>query len=537
MRLPLRCVLPTGLSILSGILMAAAFPKVGLSVLAWIGLVPVFLATGCKGKITGFLLFCVCGVCFLLGIFNWILEVPGYRIIHHVILALYLGFFFGVFGLAFCFIAGRWGMPSALFSAPFFWVSLEYLRSNMSFMALPWGLLAHSQYEKIALIQTASFAGVYGISFVVVLVNAGAAAMLLPYAGRITKGILCQKVFPRRAGIAIMGWAVAVLALSLVYGLVKMRQPLNGQPMRISIVQGNIDQKKKWDPQNSRMIMRTYAELTEAASNDRPALIVWPETAIPGALNRNPTLYSEVKRIAGVTGTYLLVGSAQNQKIAQRKPGQPGYLNSAYLIPPHQGSRREQRYDKIKLLPFGEYLPMKDVIPWSYIRVPDPGSYTSGEEFRVFELGQHRFASTICWENLFSDMVREFVKNGAQFIVNMTNEAWFGKTAAPYQFLSMNVFRAVENRVPVIRCANTGISCFIDPCGRVIDRVQNNGEDIFVQGYLTKEIVPSQERTMYTHYGDWFAQACMVISTGLLIVSTIRPVRGKNRIKGPESEQ
>jgi apolipoprotein N-acyltransferase len=181
------------------------------------------------------------------------------------------------------------------------------------------------------------------------------------------------------------------------------------------------------------------------------------------------------------------------------------------------------QYLKIRLLPFGEYLPYGETIPWSYIRIPDPGSYVSGQEFTVFECSRHRFGVTICWETIFPDLVRRFVYQGAQFLVNITNEAWFGKSAAPYQFLSMNVFRAVENRVYVVRCANTGISCFIDPCGRIVDRVKDHaGQDIFVQGVLTKTILAMESKTIYTQYGDWFAWLCILVSAMAVILTCFK---------------
>jgi apolipoprotein N-acyltransferase len=137
---------------------------------------------------------------------------------------------------------------------------------------------------------------------------------------------------------------------------------------------------------------------------------------------------------------------------------------------------------------------------------------------------------TICWENLFSDLVRQFVKRGAQFIVNITNEAWFGETAAPYQFLSMSVFRAVENRVYVVRCANTGISCFIDPCGRVVDRVKDeNGRDIFVRGIVTGSVIPLESNTIYTRYGDWLVWLSIAFFIFiLLLLSFLRKYQSSN---------
>ena len=191
----------------------------------------------------------------------------------------------------------------------------------------------------------------------------------------------------------------------------------------------------------------------------------------------------------------------------------------------------EQRYKKIRLLPFGEYLPHENVIPWSFIRIPDIVGYIPGEDFTVFALPTFRFGVTICWESIFPDMVRQFVNRGAQFIINITNEAWFGKTAAPYQFVSMSVFRAVENRVFVVRCANTGVSCFIDPRGRVVDRVKDsNGQDIFVRGVKCSSVVPLDSRTLYTRYGDWLVWLSFVCSLAFILFASFRRHKRANSI-------
>ena len=152
-----------------------------------------------------------------------------------------------------------------------------------------------------------------------------------------------------------------------------------------------------------------------------------------------------------------------------------------------------------------------------------------GKTFTTFNLDAHQFAVTICWENIFSDIVRQFVKEGARFIINLTNEAWFGESAAPYQFLSMSVFRAVENKIYIIRCANTGISCFIDPHGRIVDRVKNNsGHDIFVRGILTANIVPQNHKTLYMQYGDWFVWMNLIGMVLTLLASFFKKSRDRS---------
>ena len=184
---------------------------------------------------------------------------------------------------------------------------------------------------------------------------------------------------------------------------------------------------------------------------------------------------------------------------------------------------------KIHLLPFGEYLPAKGSIPWRMIGVKPVQGYTPGKEFTVLELPPYRFGAPICWENIFPYIVRNFVKNGAQFIINITNAAYFGRTAAPYQVLSMAVFRAVENRVYLARAANIGISCIIDPFGRVVDRVKNEkGEDIFVRGVLTGTIIPQDSKTFYTRYGDVFAWLCVAVVSIFVLIALFRRPRRHN---------
>jgi len=529
----LKTLTAVATAIVSGMFIFAAFPPFELSFLAWVALIPLFLTIAGKRGGHGFLLSLLYGIAFLMGIFNWILEVPKFTYVHHAILALYLGSYFGFFGLAFCVVVRRWGIAPALFAAPFLWVSLEYLRSNLGFLALPWGLLAHSQYRHPAVIQVASLTGAYGISFLIVLVNSALAGIVMSAVSRLSKG---ESAFyhplSRWSGKALILTASACIAFALTYGYRTVSSPLMGEGIKVSVVQGNILQKRKWDPKYAPLIMKTYAELTEQASKDSPDLIVWPEAATPRAITRDREIYSEVRKVTAEAGTYLLLGSSQHRKFKSEEPGPKiKYLNSAFLIDPEQGMLREQRYKKIRLLPFGEYLPHENVIPWSFIRIPDIVGYIPGEDFTVFALPTFRFGVTICWESIFPDMVRQFVNRGAQFIINITNEAWFGKTAAPYQFVSMSVFRAVENRVFVVRCANTGVSCFIDPRGRVVDRVKDsNGQDIFVRGVKCSSVVPLDSRTLYTRYGDWLVWLSFVCSLAFILFASLRTHKRANSI-------
>jgi len=496
-------------------LLALCFPAPDLGWLAWISLVPLLVGISRKKPHYGFFLSFICGLVFFPGIGNWLFQVRGYRLLHHAIWGTYLAIYFGLFGLAFSFISRRWGVVPSLVASPFLWVSLEYIRSNMGFMAFPWGLLSHSQHQCPRIIQVASLAGNYGVSFLVAWVNAALAAVILIYFRSSP-----TKYSARHAAILVVIGG-ALITSSFWYGHWIVSKQIVGNEIKVSVVQGNIGQEKKWESKYANSIMQTYADLTQEASRDRPDLIVWPEAATPRAITMDVRLYRQVRDIAAKAGTCLLLGSTHQDKIRIKDQVRFKYANSAFLIS-HDRKDGDKKYDKIRLLPFGEYLPMKGVIPWSYVRIPDPGSYTSGQEFTVFECSHHRFGVTICWETIFPDLVRGFVNRGAQFLVNITNEAWFGKSAAPYQFLSMNVFRAVENRVYVVRCANTGISCFIDPCGRVVDRVKDQaGQDIFVQGILTKTIQAIDSKTIYTQFGDWFAWLCILASAVAVILTCL----------------
>jgi apolipoprotein N-acyltransferase len=500
-------------SVSAGIALFASLPAFDFWLLAWVGLAPLLVVGARKRRWTACLLFYLAGAVFFPGIFHWILRIPGYTLLHHALLALYMGAFFALFGWLFAFLSKRRGMFFALSAAPFLWVSIEFARSNLWFLALPWGLLAHSQYEHPVIIQIASVAGAYGLSFLIVLVNSSLAFMFLLWQeGNSIAG----------KGAVLLGLTAGVLGVALVYGTVVTSRPIAGERIPIALVQGNIEQEKKWDPKFAATIMQTYTDLTYKAAERKPALIIWPESATPRSISTDAKLQSQIRDIARSTGAYLLLGSTQLQKFKVQNPQSAKYLNSAFLIPPQSEVMKNQRYDKIRLFPFGEYLPYKDKIPWRLINVPEFGNYLPGTEYTVFKTPFARFGVTICWENIFPDLVREFVRQGAQFMVNVTNEAWFGPVTAPHQFVAMSVFRAVENRVFLVRCGNTGISCVIDPYGRVGNRVTGaDGGSIFVQGFMNDSVVPLDSRTVYNQYGDWFAWVCIAVSIVLLVFGAL----------------
>jgi apolipoprotein N-acyltransferase len=339
---------------------------------------------------------------------------------------------------------------------------------------------------------------VYGVSFLIVLVNTALAEFLQE---------------KRRYPALVI--AVLLMAGVLSYGAGKLRSPEGEGRITISVIQGNIEQDKKWDPQYQSEVIATYKRLTGEALKQNPDLVVWPETATPfyfGGSGNNGVLTGDLKKFVRTIRTPLLTGSPTYEV----KPGRVVHLrNSAFLL--DTDGSVAAAYHKIHLVPFGEYVPLKEVLFFVEKMVQAIGDFQAGTEYTVMKVrtpqGTETAVSTvICYEIIFPDLVRRFVDRGAAVMTTITNDAWFGKTAAPYQHFTMAVFRAVENRVPVARAANTGVSGFIDAKGRILDT-----SAIFTEAALTHTLTPGSVKTFYTKYGDLFAYTCVIAAIVLMV--------------------
>jgi len=511
--------------LISATLLVLSFPTFDIEWLAWFGIVPLLIAVSGRSPAYGFFSFFIFGFLFFSGVCSWLYQVDTFRVVHHAIIMTYLGLYFGFFGLTFNFISKRWGGTTAYLTAPFVWVSIEYIRSNMSFLALPWGLLAHTQYQYPLIMQIASITGAYGLSFFVVMVNSALTAVTLLFLDR-SKLRNKQPDYHPLSRRGVFSLALATLALTgliLFQGHSALSRPLAGEKLKLSILQGNIEQDKKWNPRYKNYIMQTYADLSMKAAQDRPALIVWPEAATPGYVLKNPALLKQIESIIGDAKTGFLIGSAEYAKsITKKRSNRVKIGNTALHFSP--AGKVLGTYLKIRLVPFGEYIPYAGIIPWpDFIAVQGNSSWDlPGEEYTIFELNGYKFGAVICWESIFPGHFRKFVKDGAGFMINMTNEGWF-RYKIPHQYVAMNVFRAVENRVFLARAANTGVSCFIDPYGRIAGKVEKDGKDTYVRGYLTREITVSKEKTFYTEYGDVFVYLCLFVSSITVVVSFFKP--------------
>jgi apolipoprotein N-acyltransferase len=504
------------LAILSGFLLLLAFPTFDLGWLAWVGLVLFFIAISSRSAKSAIFLSYVFGIVFMTGLYRWIFEAPGYHLYHHAILMVCFGLYFGLFGGIANLISRTLGAAWAHLAMPFGWVAMEFVKSNLSFVALPFPILAHSQYPYINLIQITSLTGTYFLSFLIVLFNSALAAIILRSLYRSTAHGKVSGIPSRRGTFGLVLLSVTLLALVLIHGyFVLPQRPMSGRSLTVSVVQGNIDREKKKDPRkHATFIMQKYSELTEKASLDRPELIVWPEAATPGLILKNSYILNQMVMIARRENTHFLIGSSEYPKFTTEKFDPKKIGNTALFFSP-QG-RVLGQYLKIRLIPFAEYIPYRESIPWPEFIVPrNKASDVPGQEYTLFDLDGTKFGAVICSECTFPDLFRRFVKKGAAFMVNITNEGWFGETAL-HQKVAASVFRAVENRIFLVRATNTGISCFIDPYGRITGRVQKDEKDTLVEGYLTRPVYLSDEITFYTRYGDLFAYLCLLVSAGMI---------------------
>ena len=510
------------LCITSSFLLVLAFPNSNIELLAWLGLVPLFLVIGHTTLKGAFWFSCLTGVLFFSFIIYWLSHVTLFGLI---VLVLYLSLYFGIFGglVKFFWERSRYlPVPPyirtliVLFFPPVLWVTLEFIRTHL-LTGFGWALLGYSQYLTLPVIQIADITGVYGVSFLIVLVNIGIYLMIRNFNIEILRlapqndkkkchsDPECNEGEESNSIYLILPWIF--LAASLIYGNFKLNEyPQGDRTLTVSVVQGNIPQDEKWAPEFRMLILEKYEVLTKLAAMEEPALIIWPETSFPGIIVldeiNQDILYQKVVSLAKDIKTPILIGSQRNDVLRDES------FNSAILV--SQDGNIKTYYDKLHLVPFGEYVPLGRFFPFIGKAI-DVGDFAKGNEYTLFSLPQGKFGTLICFEDIFPGQVRQFVREGADFLVNITNDAWFGRTSAPYQHAQASVFRAIENRRYVVRSANTGLSCFINPRGEI------KKMDIFTTGHKTETIRLNSKRSFYTTYGDLFAVLCIVISAIALL--------------------
>lgn len=470
------------LALFAAALLTLAFPRFDIEALAFVALVPLFVALeGLSVKQAAWLGF-VFGLHWAVFLLYWLspATTPGF-----ILVVIYQGLFTALF--AFLYVAARRFTPvPALVAAPVLWVAVEWLR-NLGYLAFPWAFLAYTQYKWNLLIQVADLAGVWPVSLAVVVVN-----------------VLAYYVLNNRRDVATWlraGGGVAVLLGGLcLYGALARVPAREGEPIRVAVVQPDVDQDIKWDPAYREETMRTLYRLTAAAKTEGARLVIWPETATPFYLLEDDFYRREVMDAAAEMDIHLLTGTVE------RKPRRPPVrgrdydrYNTVVLLTPTR--RIAGHYAKVHLVPFGEHIPWdKDIPALTETLFAESGDFAPGEGFNPLRGPGYDFGCFVCYEVTFPEISRAFTRAGADFLVNVTNEAWFGRTNEPYQALAIATFRAVENRRWLVRAANTGITCFIDPNGRVVRKAK-----IYTEAQLTDNVYRGVYQTFYTRAGDWFA--------------------------------
>jgi apolipoprotein N-acyltransferase len=475
---------PLALASISALLLWLSFPKFNFSFLAWVAFVPLFFSLRNERFSKTLLFSFVAGFIFFVLTIFWLTHVtiPGM-----FVFSFYLSLYFVIFGLGFYLIKKHHSFWLPLTFLPALWILLEFFRSTL-LTGFAWVLLGYSQGPNLLALQVADLSGVYGVSFMVMFVNVFVFKVLSRNKGSRNYRD-CSFIAP-----------LLVIFLWLGYGLYRvMEDPGKTCPVKVSLVQGNIAQEIKWVPSFQEEIIKRYELLTELSYlKEEPDIIIWPETAFPEYLEFDGT-DEPLKELAKKIKTPLLVGSIRIEEMR--------YYNSAILF--SAKGTVAGIYDKLHLVPFGEYIPLRKYLPWVE-RMLGIEDFTRGPGYEIFSVpaskyGIIKFGVLICFEDTLGSMARTFVRKGADVLVNMTNDAWFGDSACPFQHLEASVLRAVENRVFVLRAANTGVSCFIDDTGRVIRRVHDDrGKATYVTGSETGLAYKTRRSSLYTQLGDYF---------------------------------
>jgi apolipoprotein N-acyltransferase len=536
-----RALWPWLAAICSGLLYAACFAPFNLTWFCWIALTPLIAAVWFSGTesrrpwLRNLLLGYVAGLTFFWIVFSWLTTVT---VLGWFVLEFYMALYFALWAW-FCGLlrprerknrggASKWDQmlvqartAAAPAQSPWVkstnnlllalllaagWTTLEWLRGWV-FSGFGWNGLGVALHSYWPLIQIAEFTGVAGLSFMVVFAN----VIILTTGYRLILEARTRVMRPHFDFTVTMAAIVGVL----IFGLRATQVLPAAKPLRVSAVQSDVPQHQKFDPQFTKKIFDQFRRLSEISlrSNSPPELLVWPESSMPGPVLQDQESYKFVMDLAASAETDLLLGTIDEED--------GDVYNAALLV--SDGGERVQLYRKLHLVPFGEYVPGRHTVPLLAQIVGNqvPGDFQPGKKHTVFTLtnGDVHVAPLICFEDTIGELTRQFVlptetSPGANLLVDMTNDGWFRHSAGSHQHLANAIFRCVETRRPMLRAANTGITCFINQLGRVTQELRDETGSTFTEGVLTGEInVPTEhELTFYARHGELFAKACAAIT-------------------------
>ena len=495
-------------------------------------LAPLLVALAGATLPRAFALGFVTGVIYFTGTLYWITRVmavygglqPVVATLVNALLIVYLALFPALFALVARRLILSYG-SRALLAAPLVWISTELGRTYL-LTGFPWVLLGYSQVTVLPLAQAASLFGVYGLSALVAAVSAAIAYVAANQgpaeAGRYGGGNFAVVSAFRRT-VPLAGVLVLVFGLSAwgSYRVARGDLTSGGTPVRVALVQGNVEQGQKWDPRRATDIFENYLRMTRQAIADGAGLVVWPESATPFMFEQDPVGQETLRALAREVQVPILFGSDQIERGAPTR-----YYNSAYLVRA-DGSTGDV-YRKMHLVPFGEYVPMKRLLFFAAPLVEAVSDFSAGESAVLMPIDGHPISTAICYEIVYPDLVRRFVAAGSELLTTITNDAWFGDTSAPYQHFAQASMRAIENGRYLVRAANTGISGVVDPYGRVV--VQSG---LFEPAVVTGTVYYRTERTLYSRVGDVFAYASALVTLAMLLfkISDLRIKIGNRTLR------
>ena len=543
-------------------LQVVIFPLLGWYGLAWIAIAPLLIAllrarpagalqVDAALKLApatpwqGFLLGYLCGTLWCCGTCYWVfdtmhryggLPVPMAAFVL-ILFCMYIGLYHGLFGLLVALVAGRGSVRRALVTAPFLWVAVELARTRVT--AFPWELLGYAQTANVALTRIATLTGVYGLSFEIVLVNSAFAAAFLVERNR-----------RKRLLMAALG-----SALLLQGGQWMVRPPQAATDRAALLVQPNIPITMSWTEDyfqstlNDLMWVSLHPPAAKGAASvdpflrpDVPSLshvnggdiaipilpekgkfnlIVWPESPAPFFTN-DPRFQAPVSELAKQSGSWVIAGAIGITSAMHNGSGGSQIFNSAALVTPH--GDWITRYDKVHLVPFGEYLPFPQLFAFAGGLTKEVGEFQRGKSRDPLKAGDERLGTFICYESIFPNEVRKFALQGADVLVNISNDGWYGDSGAWKQHLQQTRMRAVENNRWLLSATNTGLTAAIDPWGRVVAEVPRKERTALAAPYA---LISST--TFYTRHGDWFASLCAIISLGALAARFLQRAETKKK--------
>ncbi len=517
------------LPIAAGALLALALPPFNISELGWVSLVPLLFALEDCRLEEAFRRGYIAGLVFFGMTIWWIYHVtiPG-TIGLIAFLALYFGMGALVIVMANSLMPGsansedRFGtgaairnlLVAAIVSAG--WVTLEWLRGKLLFGGFPWNFIGVTQWQAGPLIQFASVTGIYGVSALVCFVN----VVLYFTIRRFVAQVRTREKRWRLSWEFYVGMSLICAAFWQGVPLVFRQKEGKQRTVRVALVQGDIPQTLKYDPEQKPMILERYRTLTESVMAARPEIIVWPETATPDALRYDRESFELVTNLAVKSGAYLFTGTIDITPYSSPVEA----FNGAILVRP-DGSLGEI-YHKTHLVPFGEYVPLRKIFPFMKWLTPIDGSFERGQDYTVFHAGGLRFGAVICFEDTVPDLYRHFVQQDVDFMVNVTNDAWFKTSPAAEMHLANAVFRAIESQRPLVRASNNGVTCIINEHGSIRARCAP-----FTEGSLNFSLALPSDRsqTFYTRHGDVFTGACAAVS----VVAMGLAAFCRNRLQSP----